>query len=127
MIRTVRIAVLALCLGACAHASKSPNGGGAENEITEQEIDASGAITAYDVVQKVRRNFLTDRGKTTILGSSPSKPTVFLDGVAYGEILSLRNISARQVSNIKLYRAWEAQQRYGNGYVGGVIEVTTRK
>jgi hypothetical protein len=127
MIRTLRIALLAFSLAACAHASNSPNGGGKENEITEEEIDASGSITAYDVVQKLRRNFLSDRGKTTILGSSPSKPTVFLDGVAYGEILSLRSISARQVSNIKLYRAWESQQKYGNGYVGGVIEVTTRK
>ena len=126
MIRTLRLALLALSLAACTHASNAP-AGGRENEITEDEIEASGAITAYEVVQKVRRNFLTDRGKTTILGSSPSKPTVILDGVPYGELSSLRNISARQVAVIKLYRAWESQQKFGNGYVGGVIEVTTKK
>lgn len=112
-------------MAACTHSSQ--RGGGSENTITEQEIDASGAITAYDVIQQLRRNFLTDRGKTTLIGSSPSKPTVFLDGVDFGPITSLRSISARQVASIRLYRAWEAQQKYGNGYVGGVIEVTTRK
>ena len=126
MIRSLRVALLALSVAACTHASNQPSGG-KENEITEDEIEASGAMTAYEAVQKVRRNFLTDRGKTTIIGQSPSKPTVFLDGVPYGEILSLRNISARQVAVIKLYRAWEAQQKFGNGYVGGVIEVTTKK
>jgi len=80
-------------------------------------------MTAYDVIQQLRRNFLTDRGKTMLIGSSPSRPTVFLDGAEYGEIPSLKNISARQVSSIRLYRAWETQQKYGNGYVGGVIEV----
>jgi hypothetical protein len=126
MIRTLRLALLALSLAACTHASNKPSGG-KDNEITEEEIEASGAITAYEVIQKLRRNFLTDRGKTTILGNSPSKPTVILDGVPYGEVLSLRSISARQVAAIKLYRAWESQQKFGNGYVGGVIEVTTKK
>jgi hypothetical protein len=51
---------------------------------------------------------------------------VFVDGVPYGELAALRNISARQVGQIRLYRAWEAQQKFGSGNAGGVIEVTTR-
>jgi hypothetical protein len=126
MHRALRIALLTCTLAACTHAAQGGSGG-SENLITEQEVDASGGATALDVVQKVRRNMLTNRGKTTLIGSSPSLPSVFLDGVHFGEVGSLRNISARQVSTIRLYRAWEAQQKYGNGYVGGVIEVTTRK
>lgn len=126
MIRTLRIALLAYSLASCTHRSQ-PESGSSENIITEQEIDASGGISVLDVIQKVRRNMLTNRGKTTLIGASPSLPSVFLDGVHFGEVGSLRNISARQASTIRLYRAWEAQQKYGNGYVGGVIEVTTRK
>ena len=126
MLRTLRFAVAALTIMACAHTSQHGSSTD-ENLITEEEIDASGGVTAFDVIQKVRRNMLTDRGKTTLIGASPNRPSVFIDGVQLGEIASLRNVSARQLSTIRLYRAWEAQQRYGNGFVGGVIELTTRK
>jgi hypothetical protein len=128
MVRTIRLAVLlVLALAACSRASQANGAAAGDNVITEQQIEASGGITVLDVIQKVRRNFLTNRGKTTLIGSSPSLPSVFLDGVHFGEVQSLRNISARQVSTIRLYRAWEAQQKFGNGYVGGVIEVTSRQ
>ena len=111
---------------ACSRATET-GGSASSNVITQAEIERSGAVNAYEAVQKLRSNFLTDRGKTTILGRSSSKPIVFLDGVQFGEIQSLRNISATQVRSIQLYRAWEAQQRYGNGVTGGAIEVTTRR
>jgi hypothetical protein len=124
MVRTLRIVLLSFALGACTHTA--PKTERDANYISEAEIDASGGTTAYDVILKVRSNFLSDRGKTTLIGAAPNKPSVFVDGVHYGEIASLRTVSARQLSSIRLYRAWEAQQRYGSGFVGGVIELTTR-
>jgi len=118
--------LLALSLAACVKASNTPQST-QRDVITEEEIASTNAINAYEIVQKLRANFLSDRGKTTILGSSPSKPTVYVDGVQFGEITSLRNISATVVQSIHLYRAYEAEQRYGNGVMGGVIEVTTKK
>lgn len=118
--------LLALSLAACVKASNSPQGA-QRDLITEEEIASTNAINAYEAVQKLRGNFLSDRGKTTILGKSPSKPTVFVDGIQFGEIQSLRTISASVVQSIRLYRAYEAEQRYGNGVMGGVIEVTTKK
>src|SRR3954464_1087656 len=106
MVRTLRILLLTLALGACTHAG--PKESHDPNVITEQEIDASGGTTAHDVILKVRSNFLSDRGKTTLIGAAPNKPSVFLDGVHFGEISALRNISARQLTSIRLYRAWEA-------------------
>jgi hypothetical protein len=125
MVRIVRILLLSLALGACTHTGQKS--GRDSNVITEEEIDASGGATAYDVILKVRGNFLSDRGKTTILGAAPNKPSVFVDGVHFGEISALRSISARQLTSIRLYRAWEAQQKFGSGFVGGVIELSTRK
>ena len=118
--------LLALSLAACVKASNSPQGA-QRDLITEEEIASTNAINAYEAVQKLRGNFLSDRGKTTILGKSPSKPTVFVDGIQFGEIQSLRTISASVVQSIRLYRSYEAEQRYGNGVMGGVIEVTTKK
>src|SRR3982751_3742420 len=104
----------AVCLAACVKASNSPESA-QRDLITEEEIAASHAINAFEAVQKLRANFLSDRGKTTILGRSPSKPTVYVDGVEFGDIQSLRSISATVVQSIRLYRAYEAEQRYGNG------------
>lgn len=126
MTRTIRWLLVALALAACTR--QSANVGSADRDlITEEEIAATSAINAYEIVQKLRGNFLSNRGKTTILGRSSPTPMVYVDGVRYGEIASLRNITATTVQSIRLYRAWEAQQRYGNGVMGGVIEVTTKK
>ena len=89
--------LLALMLAACVKASNSPESA-PRNVITEAEIASSNSMNAYDAVQKLRGNFLSDRGKTTILGSSPSKPTVFVDGMQFGEIESLRTISVDRKS-----------------------------
>lgn len=126
MRRTVRLLLLALVVLSCTRQTgRTP--GADRDVITEEEIAATSAITAYEVVQKLRGNFLSNRGKTTILGRSSALPMVYVDGVRYGELASLRSISATTVQSIRLYRAWDAQQRYGNDVTGGVIEVTTKK
>jgi outer membrane cobalamin receptor len=96
--------------------------------ITEDEVEASRAMTAYEVIQKLRANFLTYRGETSFDRSkSQPYPTVYIDGQEYGQISSLRNIPASQVATIRLYRSWEATTQFGTGNMGGVIAVTTRR
>jgi hypothetical protein len=85
-------------------------------------------MTAYEVIQKLRANFLTYRGETSFDRSkSQPYPTVYIDGQEYGQISSLRNIPASQVATIRLYRSWEATTQFGAGNMGGVIAVTTRR
>jgi len=96
--------------------------------ITQDEIEASRAPTAYEVIQKLRANFLTYRGETSFDKSkSQPYPTVYLDGQQYGSVGMLRNIPASQVATIRLYRAWEATTKFGTGNMGGVIAITTRQ
>ena len=96
--------------------------------ITEEEVDASRAPTAYEVIQKLRGNFLSYRGETSFDRSkSQPYPTVYLDGQEYGPLSTLRNISASQVSSIRLYRSWEATTKFGTNHMGGVIAITTRQ
>src|SRR6478672_7774439 len=95
---------------------------------TREEIEASRTATAYDAIQKLRANFLTYRGETSISKSnSHPYPTVYVDGQEFGPISSLRSIPASQVATIRLYRSWEATTKYGTGNMGGVIAVTTRQ
>jgi outer membrane cobalamin receptor len=127
-IRVVFIALSALGL-ACASPGGSRSGARADSQIiTEDEVEASRAMTAYEVIQKLRANFLTYRGETSFDRSkSQPYPTVYIDGQEYGQISSLRNIPASQVATIRLYRSWEATTQFGAGNMGGVIAVTTRR
>jgi outer membrane cobalamin receptor len=96
--------------------------------ITEDEIEASRAPTAYEVIQRLRPGFLTYRGETSFDKSkSHPYPTVYVDGQEYGPIGTLRNIPASEISTIRLYRSWEATTKFGTGNMGGVIAITTRQ
>lgn len=96
--------------------------------ITEEEVEASRAVTALEVIQKLRSNFLTYRGETSLdRRKSRPYPTVYIDGQEFGPIGSLGNIPALQVSTIRLYRSWEATTVFGAENTGGVIAITTRR
>jgi hypothetical protein len=111
----------------CAPPRSSSPGSPDSQIITEEEVDAARAATAYEVIQKLRANFLSYRGETSLnRNNSQPFPTVYVDGMEFGQIASLRTIPASQVSTIRLYRAWEAATKFGTGNMGGVIAVTTR-
>lgn len=117
---------IAVVLQACtsARTSYAPRD---PSRITHEEIVASLAIDAYDAVVKLRANFLASRGRTSFRANESTLPTVFVDGLRYGPISTLRLIAATDVAEIRLYRSWEATTAYGTGFMAGVIAVTTRR
>src|ERR1700674_800139 len=121
------VTALSGVLFACSSPRLTPAHAGESQLITEEEIERSGAPTAYEVIQRLRANFLTYRGETSFdKNKSQPYPNVYVDGQEYGPLSSLRNIPASQVATIRLYRAWEATTKFGTGNMGGVIAITTR-
>ena len=121
--------LLACWLGAaCVRQPESQNISMASNSvITEDEIEAVHATNAYDVVSRLRATFLVVRGKNSVDPREPPPEIhVYVDDVAYGGVSSLRNIPASQVALIRFYRGSEAEVKFGNGNVAGVIDVITR-
>lgn len=98
----------------CASASSSGADGGDRRAqvITQNEISKAGMSgSAFEVVSRLRPNFLVSRGQTTLSGESAvSYPNVYLDGVAFGDINTLRNIDSSQIAEIRLYQAWGHRQ-----------------
>lgn len=123
----VGILVPVVLLG-CAPHNMAQHASFDANLITEDEIVASHAMTALEAIQKLRGNFLSNRGVTTIYAPSSSPyPTVYVDEQRYGDANILRSFPAEVIATIRLYRAWEATTRYGMGNMGGVIAITTRQ
>jgi outer membrane cobalamin receptor len=116
--------VIVACTAPSVHSSEDAK----SQLITEDEVEASRAPTAYEVIQRLRAGFLTYRGETSFDKSkSHPYPTVYVDGQEYGPIGALRNIPASEISTIRLYRSWEATTKFGTGNMGGVIAITTRQ
>src|SRR6476619_5247220 len=88
---------------ACATAGPGTTsvGAGDANIITAAQISASQQTNAYDIVSKLRPNFLKSRGRTTVYGQGSDYAAVFLDGQSFGDLGSLRNIASSQIRSIK--------------------------
>ena len=99
------------------------------NVLRFDEIAAAHAdiTTAYDAIARLRPNWLASHGvtSTTAGGTDTQYATVFVDGQAYGDIESLRNIPVYHVGEFRYYNITEAGAKYGlRGGSSGVIEVT---
>jgi len=120
---------LVVVLIACRSATRT--GGKNRNVISADEIATVQAANAYDIVAKLRSDFLRSRGPiTTSSGRATTPPSisVFIDGIEAGPVeTALRHIPAVQVQEIRLYRATDAATKYGSRHNGGVIEVVTAR
>jgi hypothetical protein len=112
---------------ACSSQQLGPGRGRDPQLITEEEVVASLATTAYEVIHNLRPNFLSYRGETSFdKNTSRPYPNIYVDDQPYGPVSILRSIPASDVSSIRLYRSWEATTKYGSGNAGGVIAISTR-
>ena len=97
------------------------------NVITTEEIDASRGSdrSAYDLIARLKPHFLRSRGVAS-LRTGPTTAVVYLDGVLYGSLESLKTIGVESVRLIEFINAADATTRYGTNHVGGAILVQTR-
>jgi hypothetical protein len=121
------VCVLATALCACSSAGgpKSPSTGANPKLITADEIAASHEPNAYEAIRSLRPNMLVVHGPTSVQGDDPGI-VVYVNGQRYGDLNSLREISANEIREIRFLNPAEAQYRYGAGYPEGIIEVKTR-
>ena len=126
--RSVSWLLLMMIVVACSNATR----GSARDRsvIRAEEIATVQAANAYDIVAKLRSEFLRSRGPITAARgrNDPPSVTVFIDGVEAGPIdQTLRQIPASDVVEIRLYRAADAATKYGSRHNGGVVDVKTRR
>lgn len=116
-------------LSACTSPQLTPTPRGGDPQlITEDEIVGSLATTAFELIRSLRPNFLTYRGETSFnRATSRPFPNVYVDDQPFGTVSILHSIPVSDVSSVRLYRSGEATTKYGNGNLGGVIAIVTKK
>ena len=95
------------------------------DEIASAHADVS---TVYDAVARLRPNWLAAHGVTSSnMSNTTEYATVFVDGVLYGDLNTLRNLQAYHVADIRYYDITQSGAKYGiRGGSSGVIDVRTK-
>lgn len=98
------------------------------NVITESELTSVPSSSLYDLIEKVRPNFVRSHGQTSLNAPNSSNfAAVFVDGQPYGDIGQLRSLVAAQVQEVRYYDAISAQSKFGLISGSGVIDVTIKR
>lgn len=129
MWRRASLVFIGLSSMACAAATSSvrPVKSAGRNVITAAEIVTSHVHNVYQAVTQLRPEFLKRRTNMPSTPFNETRVMVYVDGVQFGPVESLRQIPLDIVRTIKYIRSTEANIRYGGVHTGGVIEVTTNK
>lgn len=95
--------------------------------ITSAEIDSAHLSTAYDVIHKLRPQYLMSRGKLSLDPTvPPALPRVYVDDQFYGDATTLRGLLTGSLESIRYLSGSTAQYKYGHDNAGGVIAIVTK-
>jgi hypothetical protein len=128
--RRILIIVIAAAALGCASAATGSGQRSSSQILTQSEIaSASVPGSAYDVISHLRPQFLVSRGQTSVYAgqSAATYANIYVDGLLYGDINSLKYIEGSQIDVVRMYPAWEAATLFGSGNPGGVIAITLKR
>lgn len=119
-----------LATAACATAA-SPTQSAAPNRsvITEAEIPSVGTESAFDLIQRLRPEYLRIKpaqGANGASGNNAPPPVIMVNGQRTGELSDLRSVPAQSLSFVRYYNIEEAKRKFGMQIGGGAIEITYR-
>jgi hypothetical protein len=128
----IRLAfILAVLFGACVSPREGTTGRVSQDVLTAEEIRTTDAQNAYDAISLKRPFFLKSRGPRSLMespaGQTAEYPVVYVDGMYYGELESLRFIAVTNIREIDYLDFNAATLRFGTGHTGGVILVLTER
>lgn len=115
------LVVCATLLTGCA-TTESGSGSGDLSVVTAEEIEAAGSYsTAYEVVQRLRPQWLRTRGRSNTGFEVSIK--LYVDGSRFGASEDLTQINATNIERMEYLRPSQASDRYGMNHDQGAILV----
>jgi hypothetical protein len=121
---TVAATALSLMLTGCSRGTipgASPTI--ARDMLTHEQLAATSSDNLYDAIAKLRPEWLTSRGPTSVSDPTPTQASVYMNGSMLGKADYLREMRVLDVSEVRYWEAGRAAARFGMGHPRGVIEV----
>jgi hypothetical protein len=133
--RSCAVLVLALAASACASSGDISLGEGGQTAaraargnsrlIVRAELEEVAGRSLWDAVDLLRARWLQpQRGGSLFAGTAYAR--VVVDGTLRGELDELLQLFPENIETLRYLSAPDATTKYGTGYPGGVIEVSTR-
>lgn len=122
-----RLALTSLILAGCSGAAnQSATARGDRNLLTREQLVATNSANLYDAVEKLRPEWLTSRGPTSVSDPTPTMASVYMNGQQLGKAEYLRDVLVADVTEVRFWPAGQAAAKFGMGHPRGVIELTRR-
>ncbi len=101
---------------------------GHRDMLLQAEIDSNrtAGMSVYDLLAKVRPEYLRSRGSNSLRDVTPPTAVVYVDNVKYGTLDALRQMSAENLAQVQYLSATNATTRFGMDHGGGAILITTK-
>jgi hypothetical protein len=117
--------LIAAAMGACATAGPDPHSSAQRSSavISAEEIRASTATNAYELVESLRPGWLHARGVQSLQGEGPL--AVYLNQIRVGGPEELRSMPLTGLTSVRYLDARTATQRWGTGHPHGAIVFST--
>jgi outer membrane cobalamin receptor len=123
---TVFVTAIAIGLTAsCATSTQQSGPQRSRNVLTAEDFQNRPERNLYDLLARVRPNWLRPQGGNLVSGTSPV--VVYVNNVRFGGVQALRDITLDEVERVRFVDGTDAATRYGLNTDGGVLEVTTRR
>ena len=133
VLRAAVSVVAVVALAACASGGTSAGAGKtrySQNVITADELATVDVTDAYQAIQRLRPQFLSNsRGPTqmgTRSGTTDAGIQVYMNDQRLGDVSSLSQIPKNDIKEIRFLSASEASSRFGTGNTAGAIVVTRK-
>jgi hypothetical protein len=124
--RGLAAVVVAGLLAGCARPSTSARSDGSRDLLTQAQLAATNSETVFDAITKLRPEWLTSRGPTSVSDPSPTAVSVYMNGTMLGKADFLRDVRLLDVTEVRYWNAGQASAKFGMGHPRGVIEITRK-
>lgn len=126
--RSLRALLLVLCMTApavgCASApSQGQSAPTSRARLTETDLTKANSDNLYDAIAKLRPEWLSSRGVTSMTDATPTSVSVFMNGSMLGKADALRQLGVLEVAEVRYWDAGQASARFGMGHPRGVLEI----
>ncbi|HEX6574219.1 MAG TPA: hypothetical protein VF042_04545 [Gemmatimonadaceae bacterium] len=128
-IRSLATAFLLVAAASACSSATTTSGGDRRNNISTDEIRqvSNPGWSAYDLISKVRPDWLRSRSAQTLREPDPIFAVIYVDDIYHGELESLKDITVSRVESVQFISAYDTTARFGQTYQGGAIMVRTHE
>ena len=123
---TAYSAILGLLLACSSATTQSGTTRQPRNLLTREQLVTTNTQNLYEAIERLRPEWLTSRGPTSVTDATPTVPSVFMNGTLLGKAEYLRDMRVTDVTEVRYWEAGPASARFGMGHPRGVIEVSRK-